>query len=132
MVVVSRELIHIHLKEPRLQKVFQLLENDVEVQSYLQMANAMAVNRMMYNDHGLVHSKITSGSALEIFKILTDRITPTTVKDNVCSFEDAKLIVLCGAYLHDIGNAIHRVDHHIHGCKHRKLHPRQTSPSRLP
>ncbi|MEE8354872.1 MAG: phosphohydrolase, partial [Candidatus Bathyarchaeia archaeon] len=23
---------------------------------------------------------------------------------------------LCGAYLHDIGNSIHRVDHHLHGC----------------
>jgi len=116
MVVVSPRLIYTHLKEPRLQKVFNLLENDVEIQTYLQMANVMAVERLRYNDHGPVHSRITSGSALEIFEILSRRFTSTTVKDGVCSLEDAKVAVLCGAYLHDIGNAIHRTAHHIHGC----------------
>jgi len=71
---------------------------------------------MMYNDHGPVHSKIASGSALEIFDLLTKKVTPTTVENGVCSLEDARVIVLCGAYLHDVGNVIHRVDHHIHGC----------------
>jgi len=80
------------------------------------MANVMAVERMMYNDHGPVHSRIASGSALEIFGLLTKKGTPTTVENNVCSLEDAKVIVLCGAYLHDVGNIIHRIDHHIHGC----------------
>ena len=116
MTLVSPQLIYRHLREPRLQKVFNLLENDVKVQTYLQMANVMAVNRLKYNDHGPVHSKITSGSALEIFEILSRRFTPTTVRDDVCGLEDAKIIVLCGAYLHDIGNAVHRIDHHIHGC----------------
>jgi len=116
MTVVSPRLIYTHLREPHLLKIFNLLENDVEVQIYLQMANVMAVNRLRYNDHGPVHSRITSGSALEIFEILSRRVTPTTVKDGTCSLEDAKVIVLCGAYLHDIGNAIHRVDHHVHGC----------------
>jgi len=116
MAIVSPRLVYAHLKEPRLMKVFNLLENDVEVQTYLQMANVMAVNRLRYNDHGPVHSRITSGSALEIFGILSRRFAPTTIKDGVCSLEDAKVAVLCGAYLHDIGNAIHRVDHHVHGC----------------
>jgi len=76
----------------------------------------MAVERLIYNDHGPVHSRIASGSALEIFDLLTKKVTPTTVENDVCSLEDAKVIVLCGAYLHDVGNVIHRVDHHIHGC----------------
>jgi len=116
MTVVSPRLVYTHLKAPHLLKVFNLLENDLEVQTYLQMANVMAVERLRYNDHGPVHSRITSGSALEIFEILSRRFTPTTVRDGVCSLEDAKIIVLCGAYLHDIGNAIHRVSHHTHGC----------------
>ena len=116
MTVVSPRLVYTHLREPHLLKVFNLLENDVEVQTYLQMANVMAVERLRYNDHGPVHSRITSGSALEIFEILSRRITPTTVRDGVCSLEDAKVAVLCGAYLHDIGNAIHRAAHHLHGC----------------
>ncbi len=115
MVLVSSDLVYSHLKEPRIKNMFHRLENDVEVQSCLRMANVMAVDRLMYNDHGPVHSKIVSGSALEIFEILTKKIAPTTVENRVCSLEDAKLIVLCGVYLHDIGNVVHRVDHHIHG-----------------
>ncbi|MDH5450800.1 MAG: HD domain-containing protein [Candidatus Bathyarchaeota archaeon] len=116
MVVVSSDLINSHLDEPKVEKMFGLLESDNEVQGYLRMANVMAVERLMYNDHGPVHSKIASGSALEIFGILTGKVTPTTVANGACSLEDAKVIVLCGAYLHDIGNVVHRVDHHIHGC----------------
>ena len=116
MAIVSPRLVYTHLTEPYLRKAFDLLENDVEVQTCLHMANVMAVERLRYNDHGPVHSKITSGSALEIFEILSRRFTPTTVKDGVCELEDAKVIVLCGAYLHDIGNAIHRTAHHMHGC----------------
>ena len=116
MVVVSSNLVYSHLKEPKAEKIFRLLENDVEVQSCLRMANVMAVERLMYNDHSPVHSRIASGSALEIFDLLARKVTPTTVKNNVCSLEDAKVIVLCGAYLHDVGNTVHRIDHHIHGC----------------
>ncbi len=116
MVVVSPNLIYKHLKSPLLRKAFNLLEKDDEVQSFLHMANVMAVSRLKYNDHGPVHSRITCGSALEIFTILSQRFAPTTVEEGLCNLEDAKLIVLCGAYLHDIGNAVHRTMHHIHGC----------------
>jgi len=116
MTVVSPNLIYKHLKEPHIRNVFNLLENDAEIQTFLQMANVMAVNRLRYNDHGPVHSRITSGSALEIFEILSRRFTPTAVRDEICSLKEAKIVVLCGAYLHDIGNAIHRINHHIHGC----------------
>ena len=116
MVVVSSDLINSHLEELKVEKMFRLLESDNEVQGYLRMANVMAVDRLMYNDHGPVHSKIASGSALEIFGLLTKKVTPTTVANGACSLEDAKVIVLCGAYFHDIGNVVHRVDHHIHGC----------------
>lgn len=115
MVKVSPNLVFSHLDEPKIAKAFKLLESDLEVQAYLQMTNVMAVGRLGYNDHGPVHSKITSGSALEIFKILSEEAGSTLVKDGVCDLEDAKLVVLCGAYLHDIGNAVHREQHHIHG-----------------
>jgi len=116
MVIVSQDLVYKHLKEFRLAKVFTFLESDIEVQSYLRMSNLMAVDRLGYNDHGPVHSRIISGSALEIFKILSQRFTPTTVKDGICDMEGSAIVVLCGVYLHDIGNAVHRTTHHIHGC----------------
>jgi len=116
MVTVSANLINSHLNEPKVEQMFRLLETDLEVQSTLRMSNVMAVERLKYNDHGPVHSKIVSGSALEIFSLLIQEVSPTTVKNKVCSLEDAKVVVLCGSYLHDLGNSIHRVDHHIHGC----------------
>lgn len=75
------------------------------------MANIMAVKRLGYNDHGPVHAKIIAGSALEIFRLLTTRVEPSSVTNGVCGYDDAQLIVLLGAYLHDLGNAIHRVNH---------------------
>jgi hypothetical protein len=116
MAVVSPKLVFDHLKEPSVAKMFHLLENDAEAQGHLRMSNIMVVDRMMYNDHGPVHSRISAGSALEIFNILTKKVKPTTVENGICSLEDARLIVLCGAYLHDIGNSVHRDAHEIHGC----------------
>ena len=116
MVAVSANLIQSHLKEPKVKQMFRLMETDIEVQNTLRMSNVMAVERLKYNDHGPVHSKIVSGSDLEIFDILSQEVTPTTIENNVCSLEDAKVIVLCGSYLHDLGNSIHRVNHHIHSC----------------
>lgn len=117
MVIVSPELIHKHIKENEiLLKIFNFLEKDEEIQTYLQMSNIMAVNRLMYNDHGVVHSRIVSGVALEIFEILKDHVVPSIVKDKVGELIDSKIVILCGSYLHDIGNAIHRELHHIHGC----------------
>jgi metal-dependent HD superfamily phosphatase/phosphodiesterase len=116
MVTVSANLINLHLDEPKVEQMFRLMESDLEVQSTLRMSNVMAVERMKYNDHGPVHAKIAAGSALEIFELLTQEVTPTTVQNRVCSLEDAKVVVLCGSYLHDLGNSIHRVNHQYHSC----------------
>lgn len=52
---------------------------ELEVKGYLKMANVMAVDRLKYNDHGQLHSRISAGSALEFFNILSRRVEPTTV-----------------------------------------------------
>ena len=116
MVIVSANLINLHLDEPKVEQMFRLMENDVEIQNTLRMSNVMAVERLKYNDHGPVHSKIAAGSALEIFALLAEEVTPTSVQNRVCSLEDAKVIVLCGSYLHDLGNSIHRLDHQFNSC----------------
>ncbi|MCK4318512.1 HD domain-containing protein [Candidatus Bathyarchaeota archaeon] len=115
MITVSRRLIHRNLEEPAVLETFRLLENDGEVQSYLRMANVMAVKRLMYNDHGPVHARIVAGSALEIFRLMSEAVEPSCVANGVGDYENAKIIVLCGAYLHDIGNAIHRDRHEQNG-----------------
>jgi uncharacterized protein len=116
MVSVSANLINFHLDNPKVEQMFRLMENDLEIQNTLRMSNVMAVERLKYNDHGPVHAKIVAGSALEIFSLLTQEVIPSTVQNKVCKLEDAPIVVLCGSYLHDLGNSIHRVDHSYHSC----------------
>jgi metal-dependent HD superfamily phosphatase/phosphodiesterase len=115
MTQVSTDLIYSQLDEPRVKQMFHLLEDDPEVQGCLHMSNVMTVNRLKYNDHGAVHSRITAGSSLEIFELLADKVERNTEQSGI-SMEDARVIVLTGAYLHDLGNSVHRADHHLHGC----------------
>lgn len=96
--------------------MYDLLQNDIEVQSYLKMSNIMAVERLSYNDHGPVHAKIVAGSALEIFKRITRVIEPSIVEYKVGDLTGAKIVVLCGSYLHDLGNSIHRTNHEFSSC----------------
>jgi metal-dependent HD superfamily phosphatase/phosphodiesterase len=131
MVSVSANLINNHLDDPKVAQMFNLMENDPEIQNTLRMSNVMAVERLKYNDHGPVHAKISAGSALEIFSLLAHEVTPTTVQNNVCSIDNAKIIVLCGSYLHDLGNSIHRVDHPYHSCIWR-THLGQASQNSIP
>ncbi len=116
MTIVSQDLIYKYInKYDKVRKIYEELEKNKSVQSYLKLANLMAVTRLKYNDHGVVHSRIVSGAALELHEIITKYLTPSIVKDKEGDYEDSKVVTLCIAYLHDIGNAIHRINHHIHG-----------------
>ncbi|HDI46259.1 MAG TPA: HD domain-containing protein [Candidatus Methanomethylia archaeon] len=115
MVVVSPKLLYMQVKEKKLAECLHLLESDLEVQRLLKMANVMAVSRLGYNDHGVQHSRIVAGSALKLLDLLEGVVAPSIVRDGLGSLEDAKVVVLCGAYLHDIGNAVHREDHELLG-----------------
>lgn len=117
MVIVSPGLIKTHLiQDSNVEKVYNFLETDNEVQTLLKMSNIMAVERYLYNDHGVLHSQMVSGSALEILNLVSKHIKPSSIKSwNADSYE-TKIIVLCGAYLHDVGNSVHRLDHSIHSC----------------
>ncbi|MCS7099421.1 MAG: HD domain-containing protein, partial [Sulfolobales archaeon] len=98
-------------------RVYEFLESDEEVQSLVDMSNIMAVGRLRYNDHGVIHSRIVSGSSLEIFDLLLKaKLKPTSLEFGITrSVEESMVIVLAAAYLHDIGNAVHRVNHEFIG-----------------
>jgi len=119
VVVVSPSLIYRHVsKSQLLERAYRLLESDIEVQELLKMSNIMAVTRLKYNDHGVVHARIVSGTALELFDLLINsNLQPTTIRDGTAkNVDEAKLIILFAAYLHDIGNAIHRAMHEYLGA----------------
>ena len=116
MVTVSNRLIFSHLEEPRVRRVFDMLEGDQEVQTYLKMSNEMVEKRMNYNDHGPVHARIAAGSSLEILDLFMAEVEPTTVANGICDLEGAMIVTMVGSYLHDVGNSVHRVDHIMHSC----------------
>lgn len=99
-----------------LEQALRLLERSREVQAYLAMANVMAVQRLLYNDHGPVHSRIVAGAALQILDLMLEGgFLPSIVRDGVGDEEDSRLVVMMGAYLHDVGNAVHREYHYVTG-----------------
>jgi len=76
------------------------------------MANTVAVSRLGYNDHGRVHVRIAASNALSLLSLLEmGGIQPNFVKERHGTAEDAQVVVLLGALLHDIGNAVHRKNH---------------------
>ncbi len=117
--IVSPKLVEKHIRHNRLvAAAWSILQDDEEVNTLLRMANINAVVRLLYNDHGPVHARIVAGSALEIMDILLEAgVKPSSLEHGtVSSIDEAKLIVLLGAYLHDIGNAIHRSHHEFAGA----------------
>ncbi|MEL9990442.1 MAG: phosphohydrolase [Thermoproteus sp.] len=98
-------------------KAWEILTTDEEIEAYLEMSNVFTVKRLYYNDHGPVHSRIVAGSAMAIYGILYNSgFKPSVVKDGVGDLEDSLVVTLMGAYLHDIGNSVHRTHHPIYSA----------------
>ncbi|MEM0198194.1 MAG: HD domain-containing protein [Fervidicoccaceae archaeon] len=118
-VTVGPSLINKHLqRNPLLERALNIIWEDPEFSALVEMSNIIAVKRLRYNDHGPVHAKVVAGSSLEIFRrIIARGILPTTVSDGTTSsIDEAELIVLLAALLHDIGNSIHRTNHELIGA----------------
>ncbi|NPA75662.1 MAG: HD domain-containing protein [Euryarchaeota archaeon] len=96
----------------KLKKLVSRINDDVELKTLWKASNIIAIDRLGFNDHGPVHVKIVANLALRMLRILVGRgIQPSVVKNYGLSNEDAEVIVILGAALHDIGHAIHRVEH---------------------
>ncbi len=99
-------------KNEKLKKVVERINQDVELKTLWKASNIIAIDRMGLNDHGPVHVKIVANLALKILRILVSRgVIPGIVKNYNMKVEDAEIVVVLAAALHDIGHAIHRVEH---------------------
>lgn len=98
---------------PKAKKMLQLLSSDEELNTLLNLANFIAVRKLGYNDHGPIHAKIVAANGITILKILLEsgKMEMDSIKGLGMTEDDAHLIVLSGCLLHDIGNAVHRVEH---------------------
>jgi metal-dependent HD superfamily phosphatase/phosphodiesterase len=99
------------LKNKELIRIYEELSSDEEVKTLIKYANIVSIKRLGYNDHGGMHSKITTRNALHLLNLISSKVKPNIVKERLGDYEDSKLAVMLAAYLHDIGIGINRQDH---------------------
>jgi len=109
-------------EHPKARRMFELLSADEETNTLLNLANFIAVRKLGYNDHGPIHAKIVAANGITILKIILEsgKIELDSVKGLGMTEDDAHLIVLAGCLLHDVGNAIHRVEHETFSVMYAK------------
>src|SRR2546423_9858619 len=88
------------------------LNADLEVQQLWKCANVTASDRLGITDHGPVHIRIVVNIALRLLRLLDDADVPCgVVRDYGLRVEDAEVVTVLAAALHDIGMSIHRTGH---------------------
>ena len=98
----------------KLKTLISKIKEDREIEALLKMSNITAIDRLGYNDHGPTHVKIVANSSLRILRLLIKRgISPSIVKNYNLENEDAEIVVVLAAVLHDIGHAIQRDGHEL-------------------
>jgi uncharacterized protein len=96
----------------KLETLVNRINSDRELFQIWKCANVNAVDRSGINDHGEVHIRIVANAALRIIRLLVKGdIKPSVVTHHGLTSEDAELIVVLAACLHDTGISVHR-DHH--------------------
>jgi metal-dependent HD superfamily phosphatase/phosphodiesterase len=99
-------------KNRKLIRLLDRINEDAELLQLWKCANVNAVDRSGITDHGEVHIRIVSNAALRILRLLVKGgVEPSVVKDHGMETEDAEVIVVLAACLHDIGISAHRHDH---------------------
>jgi len=98
--------------DERLNATLELLENDPEVQAYLEAQNVNPVTRKRYNDHGTKHIDIVRNRALCLYNLLKrGGVEFNGAAEQGLDEADEAVIIALAATLHDIGHVVHRDDH---------------------
>lgn len=96
----------------KLQQLLERINADAELAQLWKCANINAVDRSGVSDHGEVHIRIVANAALRILRLLVEAgIQPSVVQNYGLTTEDAEVVVVLGACLHDLGIAVHRDNH---------------------
>jgi len=97
---------------PKLRQVVSRVNEHSELHTLWRACNVTAVDRLHMSDHGPVHIRIIANIALKLLRLLVEHgVQPAVVRDYGLQNEDAEIVVVVAALLHDIGMSIHRTDH---------------------
>lgn len=96
----------------KLQRLVDAINRDVSLHQLWRCANVNAVDRSGMSDHGPVHIQIVANISLKLLRLLLQGgVEPAVASNYELTSEDAEVVVVLGAALHDIGMSIHRHDH---------------------
>ena len=99
----------------KLRQVVARINQDVELEQLWKCVNINAVDRSGISDHGVTHVRIVANAALKLLRLLAEAGVTTSVEANYgLTQDDAEVIVVLAACLHDLGIAIHRDNHEQH------------------
>ena len=110
---VGRPLFYVPARHnDKLRRLLDAINGDVSLHQLWRCANVNAVDRAGMSDHGPTHVRIVANISLKLLRLLVSAgIEPNVVRDYGLDVEDAEVIVVLGAALHDIGMSIHRHEH---------------------
>ena len=102
----------------KLKQVMKRIKEDNKLQTYWKCANVMAIERMGYTDHGPTHVKIVANIALRLLRILIEKklVIPSIVENYKMQNDDAEVVVVLGAIVHDLGMIVQRYNHEKYGA----------------
>src|ERR1700716_985075 len=99
--------------ESRTAQVIQILETDIEIQTLWYMANRTS-RRASVNDHGPVHVRTAMHHGDSLLRLLIEAgVQPNCITDHALTEDDARVVVLLGLAMHDVGMSIHRDRHEL-------------------
>jgi len=99
--------------ETKLDQVKRAIARSPRLRMLSTCSNITAIDRLKINDHGPTHLRIVIRIALRLLDLLHGAGVRLGVADHGLGYEDAQVVVLLGAALHDVGHAVHRADHEL-------------------
>jgi uncharacterized protein len=97
---------------PKIVKLVERINRDDELYALWLAANVNAVERLGMTDHGPVHVKIVMNIAIKLLRMLVEHgVEPAVVANYGMTADDAEVVVMLAALMHDLGMSIHRKDH---------------------
>jgi metal-dependent HD superfamily phosphatase/phosphodiesterase len=109
----SRGIFHVPARRnEKLQQLVAAINANEELHQVWRCANVNAVDRAGMSDHGPVHVQIVANISLKLLRLLMGgEIEPNIVRDYGMEPQDAEVVVVMAAALHDVGMSIHRHEH---------------------
>jgi hypothetical protein len=96
----------------KLEELIKRVNADAQLKAWWHVANVNAVLRLRINDHSWVHIQIVTNIALKLLRQLTKHgVEPAMVTDFGMTRDDAEVVVVLSALLHDVGMSVHRDEH---------------------